>query len=239
MFDVARVDRVDDTGDRLAQGVARETLVFGTAAILCRGGLQVEGRADVQGAYTHRRSVRTSTRQILPLRGIPSRSPSPRPFCLPKFRVQRRPCVGGPGKTSSTLRASTNLRGGDWRESDLRRVEEGPLRAEENETWNLSVRTWKAMMRRETGMHLSLFCDAPFVTCVSGFTSADWSTILCYWHPRSEGFRRFRERTVTVCRRGPSAQGEDDRSRTTSSRSRCTVQHTEPSEFPDDTRKWG
>ena len=40
MFDVAHVDPVDDTGDRLAQRVPRETLVLGTAVILCRGGLE-------------------------------------------------------------------------------------------------------------------------------------------------------------------------------------------------------
>ena len=57
MFYVAYVDPVGDTGDRLAQSVPREALVFGTAAITCGGGL--EG-AQTCRTLTHGRSVRTS-----------------------------------------------------------------------------------------------------------------------------------------------------------------------------------
>ena len=40
MLDVAKVDPVDNTGDRLTQNVPRETLIFRTAVILYRSGLE-------------------------------------------------------------------------------------------------------------------------------------------------------------------------------------------------------
>ena len=47
---IAHVDPVDDTGDRLAQSVLRERLVFRTATILWRGGL--EGAQSWRGMCT-------------------------------------------------------------------------------------------------------------------------------------------------------------------------------------------
>jgi len=53
MFDVAHVDPVDDTGDRLKSSIPRETLIFGTAAILFH-------RSGLEGAQLCRGHVHTA-----------------------------------------------------------------------------------------------------------------------------------------------------------------------------------
>ena len=52
MLDVAHVDPVGDTGDRLVQSIPRKTSVFRAIAILCCGGLE--------GVQPHRGHVHTA-----------------------------------------------------------------------------------------------------------------------------------------------------------------------------------
>ena len=158
-LDAAHIGPVDDSGDRLAQSVPRA--VVGIRHCCDPERRRLGGRVVEQRACTHRQRMGRQLSKLCHRIGVLLLRLAL--FALAPFRVQRRPCMRRAmaltiGFTSDEVSERLLIYAVEAEDRVTRATSRQDHREQgENETWNLSVRTWKVKMRIEKRAYLFLF----------------------------------------------------------------------------------